>query len=173
MLKLKKKVNFRKKKNTKTKFRFRKIFKKQKGIKKTVLNINLKNLKFYKPFKTINIRLTQNNIFCTLNDFKKKKTIFNLSAGVVKIKTSKKSIKFSCKNTLKIFLDKIKKNLKNKNILLKITSPKKLKKQIFYQIKNRLRKNILFIKTNKKKCFNGCKVKKKKRKKQRGLKIYK
>ena len=170
-------------------------FTKNKGIKKLLLkkkkllrlrklylkatysfNIYFRNiLKFFKKinkYLILSIRLTQNNIFCTLKN-SRKKTILIGSSGKYKIKTSKNKIKFSSSIVLKSFLKEIKSKISKNKVLINISGPKKLKKKIVYQLCQTIKNKNMFININHKKSFNGCRPKKQKRKKRKGLRIFK
>lgn len=123
-------------------------------------------------FKKIYIKITQNNFFCTLTN-NKYKTLLTSSSGKYKIKTSKKKLKFTSKIILKSFLKEIKTKILNNKILLQIIAPKNIKKKIVKQICRTLSNKNIFIELIEKKNFNGCKVKKQKRKKRKGLRLLK
>lgn len=160
---------YSKKFGKKLQLRFRTMFKN----KHSILDQTLNNIKKNLPRVKINIRLTQNNIFCTLTKIKTNQTLLISSAGIEHIKTSKKLLKFSAKNILPFFFEKISKNIKQKKILLNLKCPKRLKKKLILQINTMLIKNIYIINTKNNKCFNGCKAKKKKRKKYKKWRIFK
>jgi ribosomal protein S11 len=121
----------------------------------------------------INIRVTPNNIFCNFINNVKKKTILVSSAGIYKLNVSKKKLKFLSKIIIQNFIKKLKNIQLDKTILLKIIGPIKTRKFIIKQFKNLLRKNNLIINSKALKCFNGCRPKKKRKKKQKGLRIFK
>ena len=144
--------------------------------------------KFYKPFFYNNflanriknfyyyltIRVTSNNIFCNLVDLKKKKRLVVASSGKYNIKVSKKKLRHTFKPVLTSFFQEIRTKIINKNLFLVVTSPVRIRKQILKFIYPKiLEKTNLVLKVKEKKCFNGCRVKKKKRKKQKGLKLWK
>jgi ribosomal protein S11 len=133
--------------------------------------LNIQNSSVFS--KKIDIRITPNNVFCTLKNFISNKTIKIGSSGKYKIKTSKKTLKFSCKVIVGLFLDEIKQELNSKNLILNLTGPIRLRKTILEQVLKHLRKNSITINVNQKKCFNGCRPKKKRRKKQKGLRLFK
>jgi len=62
----------------------------------TFQKITMKNIskKFYKQ---INIRITPNNVFCTLKNNLRNKTLYVASTGKCNTKTSKKILKYSSK----------------------------------------------------------------------------
>ena len=184
MLKPIKKLNFKKNylknnKNTtrinalKKILRFRKVFKHRASLlNPTFKKMALKNS--LKPFsKVINIKIKQNNIFCTLKDIKKNKTLYITSSGKCKVKTSKKLLRYSSKIIAQFFFEKIQKVLKEKSLLVNIMGPKKVRRTITDQILNYLKKKNLMINVDEKKCFNGCRAPKKKRKKQSAFRVLK
>jgi len=172
MIKIKKKFWIKKK-------RLKKILKYKTGVlKKTYCNFNLTSYSriiaglLYK----ITVRSTQNNIYCTLSNISNKKVRFLLSSGKCQLNTSKKNLKFNSKQILKTFLQKIRKQFQGRpSILIVISLPKRLRKSVLKAIRDSYlkKKSRLIIELKNKKCFNGCRPKKKKRKKQKGLRIFK
>lgn len=120
------------------------------------------------------IRVLQNNIFITFFNFKTKKIIKKISCGLIQLKSSKKKIKFN----LNIILNKINFLIKKyfffiKNIILKITAPRYFKKIIYKFFFFSINYNINFIYIfSSNKAFNGCRVKKKRRKKRKFFRIF-
>jgi len=170
MLKQKKNLNLYLKYNTVKMLRKRKIFVK---YKHSILNLSINKLKFNKSNFVLSIRLTQNNVFCTLYNTFENKTKLISSAGIAKLKISKKMLKYNSKFVLLTFLEKAMLIIKNSNLCINLLCPKYLKRRILFQIKQILRNNIIILNVINNKAFNGCKQKKKKRKKQRGLRIFK
>jgi ribosomal protein S11 len=121
----------------------------------------------------LDVRITPNNVFCTLKNLINNKILKVGSAGKYKVKTSKKTLKFSSKIIVGFFLDEIKQELNTKTLLINLTGPIRLRKTILEQIIKQVRKSSLTINVNNKKCFNGCRPKKKRRKKQKGLRLFK
>lgn len=139
--------------------------------------------------KVITIRIKPNNVFCTFVNRANQKTISGTSTKY-RVKMSKKALRYNYKVILKSFLKETKRFLKSKRILVSVTSPKKIRRDLLRTLKTKLmtrkkfvRKasgriiryspDLLLFRFNSKKCFNGCRVRKKRRKKQRGLRIYK
>ena len=146
------------------------ITRRRKKLKKV---INFLNKKI--PY-SINIKITPNNIFCVLRDNKKNKTIILISAGILEIKVSKKKLKFVNKLLVQNFLNKIKTKipqLQNKKFIVKISGPKKVIKFVSRQLISFLNKSILLMNALNKKVFNGCRAKKIRRKKHKGLRVFK
>jgi hypothetical protein len=128
--------------------------------------------------KKISIRVTSNNIFCTCINFITNKIIYNGSGGLYKIKVSKKKLKVVYKNILYkffgFFKKKYKKNFLDK-LLICISAPITLRKKVIRNVTNILKKlnKKFLLKLSKKKCFNGCRASKIRRKKNLKFKIYK
>ena len=174
LLTLKKTDKFKfKKKNFKIKTikRLKKIFK-YKNSPSNLKLFQLKNELKSNKLKLV-IRITPNNIFCTLINVTKKQIICNKSAGTFKIPVSKKKIKFAHRIILIKFLEIIKSKLGNNLIIIKIIGPIKIRKSIVKCLSINLKNNNLILHTKPLKCFNGCRPAKKRRKKQKGLRIYK
>ena len=195
-----KKLEFKSKNNLRKVFAFKKISNNFKNFKlkefsankinsikrihNFLLNKKVSNSLIYgKSFsKKILFRFSQNNIFCNLIDLKNNKTLHTSSAGIYKIKLSKRRIKNFYKTFVYIFFNKIKKNLKDfKKTVFNIVAPIKIRKTLVKIILSEIKKfkqqtfeqkNIL-INISAKKCFNGCRAKKKIRKKGCFYKIYK
>lgn len=153
-----------------------------------LVNGRSSKLKFFFG-KVITIRIKPNNVFCTFVNRANQKTISGTSTKY-KVKMSKKALRYNYKVILKSFLKETKRFLKSKRILVSVTSPKRIRRELLRTLKSRLirRKkfvqkasgkivryspDLLLFRFNSKKCFNGCRVRKKRRKKQRGLRIYK
>jgi len=136
-----------------------------------------------KFYQKITIKITSNNIFCTLADLKTKKVVLAGSGGRYKIKTSKKRLKYTHRRILIIFFSKIWKYLNMGGIMIFVTAPIRLRKKIIsllfklrvYKLKSKKTRHYraIFIKLKNKKCFNGCRSKKKRRKKRKGLRLIK
>jgi hypothetical protein len=135
--------------------------------------------------KKITIRVTHNNLFCTFLDLKKNTTLHIGSGGLYRIKISRRKFKRLYKNILFIFFAKIKKYFYSiDNTLFNIKAPTNIKKKICKLILSQIKKIRRTTRTKKKakniifnfipkKCFNGCRAKKKIRKKRRLYRIYK
>ena len=106
-------------------------------------------------------------------DEKLKTTLYTTSSGKCGINTSKKTLRYSSKIVLQSFFDNIKKYLKEDHFLITIIGPKKIKKMVLETISINLKGKNLIIDVKNKKCFNGCRPPKKRRKKQKGLRIFK
>jgi hypothetical protein len=148
--------------------RYRFFFKNFKNIlneTSSLLNFSIK--------KSIIIKVTQNNVFCILKNLKTNNTLVLSSGGIEKVVISKKNLKFGSKIIINSFLIKIKKIIKKEKIFINIKAPLQIKKLFLNLIKIKVKNNFLILNSEHKKSFNGCKVKKKKRKKQRkGLRFF-
>ena len=166
----KQKKKFQTKYWLKTARRYRKKY----SLKRYALNPFLRFLLKSKPLlQKISIRISPNNIFCTfVNKFFK--TIHIGSGGKYKIKITKKKLAFNLKMVLQCFFSKIKPMLKTKYVLLKIIAPIRIRKKLIKLLSKHLKTTTnIFIKVEHKKCFNGCRAAKKRRKKRTGFKMFK
>jgi len=154
-------------------YQFKKKFKYKNYLLNSKIKENLNNKLNKKIAYTIKIKIIPNNVFCTFIDNIENKTKLIVSAGKYKLNVSRKKLKFTSKIILAKFIDEIKNQIKNSTILIDIYSPIKQKKSIIKKLISSLKKNKLIIKSLPVKCFNGCRPKKKKRKKQKGLRIFK
>jgi len=169
---LKQKKNYLKKTskvNKKIFYRFRKLF----SNKHSILNQNLNFLVKTPPKFFIKIKFTQNNIFLTYSKIENNNTLKVFSTGKEKIKTSKKLLKFSTKIFFPSVFEKISEDIKNKILIINIICPNYLKSNLIKTISKFLQFNIFILNIKNNKCFNGCKVKKQKRKKRKMFRIFK
>lgn len=114
-----------------------------------------------------------NNFFCTLVNFSENKTLYSISSGNYKVKTSKKLLKHTFKLVLDRFFRVIRKKVRNSRLIVSITSPTHLRKKVLDLVILHRISNILFLQIQKLKCYNGCRPAKKQRKKRKGLKLLK
>lgn len=173
-LKKKFKKRIKKKKFKKTLFRVQKLFnttfsyysKKFIFINKILNSTKLKGM----------IRVTSNNIFCTILQKPQNKIIYVGSVGKYKLKTSQRKMKFTLKTVIKLFYNRIKKLLTKEinSIFIEILAPLKVRKFLIKKLSvfRRKKKNII-ISIKPKKCFNGCIPPKKIRKRKRKMRILK
>nr|NP_066434.1 ribosomal protein S11 [Ochromonas danica]AAG18400.1 ribosomal protein S11 [Ochromonas danica] len=118
-----------------------------------------------------------NNVFCTLEHFEgfKIKLLNSASSGKYKIPLSKKTLKHKAKFVILSFL----KEIQSKNILLtdslciKLTAPVRLKKVVLKLLIPYLKNKNFVVEVLPKKVFNGCRSRKKIRKKRKGLRLFK
>lgn len=150
--------------------------------------------------KVITIRVKPNNTFCTLRSSFHDQMI-SASSTKYGVKMSKKSLKYNYKIVLKAFLKEVDTFTKSNKVLFSVTAPKKIRRELIRILKMSMEPtksnktttldkaehrskayddgkdskgpSFVVFKLNAKKCFNGCRVRKKKRKKQRGLRVYK
>lgn len=142
-----------------------------------------------KKKKTLTIRIKPNNVFCTLKNETNNKVVSG-SSTKYKIKMSKKTLRYNYKIVVRSFLEEAKKMLKSNFLLVYITAPKRVRRELLRMLKKKLLSskkslfkssdsedkkmfNAVVFNFHAKKCFNGCRAKKKRRNKQRGLRIYK
>ena len=125
----------------------------------------------------IHILITSNNVFCNLTDNIRKKTLSVCNSGKYKIKISKKRVHVNFEFVLSKFLEearnKIVKNSSFSGLIFTIVSATRMRKKILSLITQTFTKTRLLIKILHKKSFNGCRPKKKIRKKRSGLRIFK
>jgi hypothetical protein len=134
-----------------------------KKLKKLSLLYKNKYLKY-----KIYIKIRQNNVFCTLKNIQTNIIILVASAGKLKVNVSKKKLFFLQKKITFKFLRKVRFILRSYKfpISIEFISPLKLRRQILKYLKFLLRKKrSLFLSFQSLKVLNGCRPKKKKRKK--------
>lgn len=165
--KLNKKLN----KKEKTIRRFRRMLK-NKRVPFNKITTFLK--KTNKITSKITIKITPNNIFCTHQNLQKKITNIVSSAGKYKLNVSKKALKFKSKIIIGKFIKELKRKVKkNTTIFILFYGPRRLISKIIKQFSCFTKKNKIIIKKKELKCFNGCIPKKKRKKKRKGLRIFK
>lgn len=142
---------------------------------RTSFQIFFTNKKFKKFSKCLNIKVTSNNIFCNFKNRLNNKTLAVASSGKYKIKTTRKKLRYAVKLVLRSFITDISSRFVLKTLIIKIVAPIRIKKQVVSYLSEVLKRKTqkLIIKFLHKKCFNGCRPAKKKRKKQKGLRIFK
>ena len=121
----------------------------------------------------LSINISSNNIFLNLGKITHFNTIKKASSGLYGIKVTKKKLKHTVCVVLQKFLNKIKLIIHRHNLIIILTSPKFLRKKILKLFRDSFLRRNIFIKINPLKCFNGCRPKKKKRKKRARLNIFK
>ena len=173
MLKHQKKKNYKKKiskKRLERLKRVRKLFK----LTSTIFNPTyqaLKKLNFKKSF-VVNIKIKPNNIFCTLKH--KDKTLYLLSAGKSTGKNiSKKTLKYKSQILINEFFKKVESFLKFNNFIINIIGTKKIRTLTLKNLTKYITNKKILLNINQKKCFNGCRPPKKRRKRQKELRIFK
>lgn len=172
------------KKNIKKYSKFKKFNKFSKNQKKRPLELKIFGRPFFNNSRTrlneysfLTFHVYPNNVFCTLKNLRNSKfyLLNTASSGKYKIDISKKTLKHKLKFVITSFLKEIRaKKLKLTNhIGIKLIAPIRLKKVIIKLLSSRLKgKNFMFEVVGKK-VFNGCRAKKKIRKKRRGLRMFK
>jgi hypothetical protein len=140
------------------------------------------NLSFVLPSKVVfsypyklSIKVACNNIFCTISSSDSNQILSKCSFGKYDIKVSKRNLNFNINKLFFIFFKEklLKKNkIFKKNIIVFLTAPIRLRQKIIKQLRSKIN-NGFIIKIFSKKCFNGCKVSKLKKKKKRGFRVFK
>jgi ribosomal protein S11 len=169
--------------NRKKSLKIYKTFIKKTRIKKRLIK-SIKN-RFY-PFFSLNklknnlniitkllliIKVKPNNIFCTLLNDSSKNILINKSAGNYSFNISKKLLKYYHKLFLTNFFQQLKTKI-SRVLSIILISPLKLRKSILKLIFEKFKKIKLFIQLKPLVSFNGCRLKKKKRKKQKSLRLF-
>ncbi len=131
-----------------------------------------------KKLKKIVIRIYKNNVFCSYINLKSKKFLFVTSAGKQKLQLTKSKHKYNTYIIINSFFKRIRPFLNSKiekyRLLLDLIVPIHLRFIFLKKISKFLRKKRLLIYLNPKKCFNGCKARKKRRTgKQKKIKLFK
>ena len=160
--------------------KFRKIFKKLKKNKK-FRKFSSSYFQVFRYFRDIlppfnlqlSINISSNNVFLNLSKLLKPTTIKKASAGVFQVKITKKRLKHTVCVVLQKFLNKIKPVIFRRNLIISLTSPKFLRKKILKLFRDSFMRRNVYVKIKASKCFNGCRQKKKRRKKRARLKIFK
>jgi hypothetical protein len=172
---LKRKFYLKVKKFNKDKSLFSKKKKSRLLKRKIDLNLLLPNpINILYLFK-INIKVVSNNIFCTLSKTGSNDVLIKSSFGKYKIKISKRSLNLNFHRLLYLFFkEKVFKKYKvlKNNLVVFLTAPIKLRYRILKEFHSKVKNGIL-LKIFSKKCFNGCKVSKKKKKKRKGFRVFK
>lgn len=90
-------------------------------------------------------------------------------------KLQKKTLAFSTKLILSHFLQDIKSYIANQSIHISLISPSRVRKKILQQIflHFKFTSSSILLEVDPVKCFNGCRPKKKRRKKRKGFRIFK
>ncbi len=187
------KTNYIKKsdKRIKGKVKFNKFNKLKKAKNLSILKKVLKRKVSGRPFKQykilskkrfirLTINVVPNNIFCTIKDNQTNKVLRSVSGGTYNIKLSKKGLRYYSKVVVASFLKDLR-DLKikfNKSIVVKVVAPIQIRRQIISVLSTSLfgkfaSKKNAFLEVESKKVFNGCRPRKKIRKKRKGLRLFK
>jgi ribosomal protein S11 len=134
-----------------------------------------KILKLKKSFsRLLHIRVNPNNIFFNLKLIKPKiRTLAHASSGLFKVKLTKKRLSHNAVSLLDSFLSRVRAKIFRRNLIIVIIAPKNLKFKLIKSISQLLKKRKLIIYIKPLKCFNGCRPPKKRRRKQKGLRLLK
>ena len=141
------------------------------------------------PNKIVTIRVKPNNVFCTMTNTASKRVVSG-TCSKYNVKMSKKALKYNYKLVLKSFLKETKTLRNTTKVLICVSAPRRIRRELLNIVKKRLNPkkryvkktsgkiirvapDVLLFKFHANKCFNGCRARKKRRKKQRGLRIYK
>jgi len=149
---------------------------KKKKIFKSFFKINRKKY-FFKRFirHFVHIRINANNTIAALAHLSGK-VRYTLSAGLLKLRSSKRSYKYIYGLILKKFFDYLYKKRIRNFVYFKIIAPKHLRRAIIKRfIKRRFRrkKTRVMVEFLRLLPFNGCRAPKARRKKRKGLRVFK
>jgi ribosomal protein S11 len=169
-------LKFNKAKRAKSLLFFKKVFKRK------VSGRPFKQYKLLnkKKFIRLTIRVVPNNIFCTIKDNQSNKVLKSVSSGSYKINLSKKGLRYYAKLVVTSFLKDLR-DIKikfNKSLIVKVIAPVQIRRQIMGVLSSSLlgkfssKKNAI-LEVESKKVFNGCRPRKKIRKKRKGLRLFK
>jgi hypothetical protein len=121
----------------------------------------------------ISIKVTSSNVFCVLKKRKENKTLILVSGGTLKLRVSKKKIKFLYREIINAFLKRVKVHIKDELSTIRLYLPKRFLKPVVTTVKYFFRKKKFILNIEEKKCFNGCRPRKARRKKRKGFRIFK
>jgi ribosomal protein L18 len=131
-------------------------------------------------FLRLTVRVAPNNMFCHIKDTKTNTVLRSVSSGSYKMKVSKKGIRNYSKLIANAFLKDLRdKQIRfNKPVVAKFIAPLGIRKPLLTIFKNSLFKKLakkkkLLLEIASKKVFNGCRPRKKVRKKRKGLRLFK
>jgi ribosomal protein S11 len=125
------------------------------------------------PQHIITIKITPNNTMLTLAD-KQGNVLIKMSAGKIKLNSSKKNYKSVCHMVITAFFSEVKKTSIKKKVLVKLIAPKNLRKKVLRRVKYYSQKHRQsFIEHVRLLPFNGCRPPKSRRKKRKGLRLFK
>lgn len=131
-------------------------------------------------FLRLTVRVAPNNMFCHIKDTKTNTVLRSVSSGSYKMKVSKKGIRNYSKLIANAFLKDLRDRQVNFNrpLVAKLIAPVGIRKPLLTIFKNSLFKKLvkkkkLLLEVASKKVFNGCRPRKKVRKKRKGLRLFK
>ncbi len=131
-------------------------------------------------FLRLTVRVAPNNMFCHIKDTKTNTVLRSVSSGTYKMKVSKKGIRNYSKLMANAFLKDLReRQVKfNRTLVAKVIAPVGIRKPLLTIFKNSLfkkfvKKKKLLLEVASKKVFNGCRPRKKVRKKRKGLRLFK
>lgn len=121
----------------------------------------------------LSIRVKSNNTFCCLSESATSTVLKVGFSGKYSIKVSQKNVKYTGILVVKNFLKEITEDVKTSDLVVSISCISRIRKKIIKLVISSITPNSLVYRIKSKKCFNGCRAKKKKRKKQKNLRIFK
>lgn len=157
-------------------------FKKKKGQRLTLWSHNItflvQKLRKVVPSyctNSLTIRVAQNNVFGTFSRLPEWHVIRSFSAGICQVKVSRRQLKVAVYMFIDILFKKIRVLLKKaySRVAIILEVPRFLRKSILLKTQKYLFKVTRFILIQPRKCFNGCRVKKLRRKKFKKYRVLK
>lgn len=135
------------------------------------------NIQKYLYDKKIFLKIKSNNMYCTLTNAVDNKVLITATAGKYRITYSKKLIRANSFRVLRMFFREVRQHLTRRGTIINVVAPIKMRKKLIILCRKlrsyKLKKNkkvfyrtILIVGLDKK-CFNGCKASKKRRKKRK------
>lgn len=123
----------------------------------------------------INIKVTANNIFANFRDLLLNQTLLARSASKYQIKTTRKKLRYTIKYFLRAFFQEVLAKFTLELLVIHIEAPVRIRRIIVFYLREVLKDKLkkLIVKVSPGKCFNGCRPAKKRRKKRKGLRIFK
>ncbi len=137
------------------------------------LHLQPKRIIFKNTIKWVaNIKITPNNIIIALTD-RSGKLKYLTSAGKLGLTCSKRTLKFVVKMVLTHFFNHLKKKKITEAVYFRITAPKHFRRRVLKTImKKEIRAGRNLLEGLSKLPFNGCRPPKERRKKRKGLRIF-
>lgn len=120
------------------------------------------------PKYRLNIKICSNNIFMHLVKGFDNKVIVSRNSGSLKLKVTKKRIKYMFSLVVSKFLSLVKFS-KSDNLLLFISCPVRMRKKVIRRLAFLFNQRSTFISFYNRKSYNGCRPAKKTRKKRKRL----
>lgn len=119
------------------------------------------------------LRIKQNNLFITLVNLRLNKVYKIWSCGLYKLNASKRKLKFVVNILLTQVFKYLKKKFRKANFIIIIRGMLFIKKKIIRRVQSFLKNQMYLLVINSNKIFNGCRVKKIRKKKNKKFRFLK